>query len=427
MTFSLARDEAYVWIWLPGAIVPVVAGRVFRDGRDGGRLAFNYGRSYLERPDAIPLYEPELPLERGAILPGAGLTMAGCLRDAAPDAWGRRVIINRILGLKGRDMDTGALDELTYLLESGSDRIGALDFQASPSDYVPRAAQSTTLVELLTAVERVEAGLPLNPELDQALFHGSSIGGARPKGMIEDGERKLIAKFSSANDTYNVVKAECVAMRLAALVGLTAAPVSLVRAAGKDVLLIERFDRKKTDGGWQRKAMVSALTLFGLDEMMARYASYASLAEIIRRRFKSPRETLREMFSRMVFNVLCGNTDDHARNHAAFWDGRTLSLTPAYDICPQSRTGNEASQAMEIANGKRLSTLATCLAAAPDFLLETDSATMIIAQQIRTIRNAWDAVCDGVALSPVDRDLLGRRIFLNPFIFEGAPDSLRGG
>ncbi|EPR43903.1 HipA domain protein [Desulfovibrio sp. X2] len=426
MTSSPVRDEAYVWIWLPGATAPVVAGRVFRDSHDGGGLAFNYGRSYLERPDAIPIYEPELPLERGAILPGAGLTMAGCLRDASPDAWGRRVIINRILGLKGRDADTGTLDELTYLLESGSDRIGALDFQASPTDYLPRAAQSATLEELLTAAEKVDAGLPLTPDLDQALFHGSSIGGARPKGMLEDGERKLIAKFSSANDTYNVVKAEYVAMRLAALVGLTAAPVGLVRAAGKDVLLIERFDREKTDDGWRRKAMVSALTLFGLDEMMARYASYADLAEIIRQRFQSPRDTLREMFGRLVFNVLCGNTDDHARNHAAFWDGRALSLTPAYDICPQNRTGNEASQAMEIANGKRLSTLATCLEAAADFLLETSAAMALIAQQIKTIRSSWDAVCDDAALSPVGRDLLGRRIFLNPFIFEGAPDSLRG-
>jgi len=196
MTSSRGRDEAYVWIWLPGAITPVVAGRVFRDG---DRLAFNYGRSYLEKPEAFPIYEPELPLKPGAILPGAGLTMAGCLRDASPDAWGRRVIINRILGLQGEKAGTEALDELTYLQESGSDRIGALDFQASPTDYVPRAAKSATLEELLSAAEKVEAGLPLNHDLDQALFHGSSIGGARPKGMIEDGEHKLIAKIGRAH------------------------------------------------------------------------------------------------------------------------------------------------------------------------------------------------------------------------------------
>jgi serine/threonine-protein kinase HipA len=417
-----ARDEAYVWVWLPGATAPVVAGRIFRDGP---RLAFNYGRSYLERPDAIALYEPELPLRRGALVPAPGLAMAGCLRDASPDAWGRRVIVNRLLGLKDRGADTAVLDELTYLLESGSDRIGALDFQASATHYAPRAAREATLEELLTTAHKVEAGLPLHPDLDQALFHGSSIGGARPKGLLEDGERKLIAKFSSSGDTYGVVKAEFAAMRLAALAGLDVAPVRLARAAGRDVLLIERFDRRKAEGGWQRRAVVSALTLFGLDEMLARYASYSELAEIIRRRFRAPRETLSELFGRLVFNVLCGNTDDHARNHAAFWDGTHLTLTPAYDICPQNRTGNEASQAMEIVGGKRLGTLANCLEAAPHFLLDAQAATRIIAEQIRTIRGAWDAVCAEAALDPVDRTLLGGRIFLNPFIFEGAPESLR--
>jgi serine/threonine-protein kinase HipA len=240
MTSKPHHDEAYVWIWLPGVTEPVVAGRVWRDG---DRLIFNYGRSYLDRADAIPIYEPELPLKRGAIVPEAGLAMAGCLRDGAPDAWGRRVILNRMLGLRGRDADIGALDELTYMLESGSDRIGALDFQASPTTYQPRAARTASLEELLSAADKVDKGLPLTDELDQALFHGSSLGGARPKAMIQDGDRKLIAKFSSSTDTYNVVKAEFVAMRLAARVGLTAAPVRLEQVAGKDVLLVERFDR----------------------------------------------------------------------------------------------------------------------------------------------------------------------------------------
>src|SRR5690606_17469616 len=145
---------------------------------------------------------------------------------------------------------------------------------------------------------------------------------------------------------YSVVKAEFIAMRLAALAGINVAPVKLVQAAQKDILLIERFDREKTPTGWTRKAMVSALTLFGLDDMMARYASYETFAEFIRHRFADPKETLAELFSRIVFNILCGNTDDHARNHAAFWNGKSLRLTPAYDICPQGRTGHEATQAM---------------------------------------------------------------------------------
>jgi serine/threonine-protein kinase HipA len=417
MTSKPRHDEAYVWVWLPGATEPVVAGRLARDGEN---LIFNYGRSYLELEGAIPLYLPELPLRPGAIPPEPGLTMAGCLRDGAPDAWGRRVILNRTFGIKGKDADIGAIDELTYLLESGSDRIGALDFQLSPTTYVPRAAQAASLEELLTAAEKVEKGIPLTPELDQALFHGSSLGGARPKAMIEDGDRKLIAKFSSSSDTYNVVKAEFIAMRLVAKAGLTVAPVRLTHVAGKDVLLVERFDRLHTGDGWQRKAMVSALTIFGLDEMMARYASYADLTEVIRHRFSRPKDTLRELFGRLVFNILCGNTDDHARNHAAFWDGKTLTLTPAYDICPQSRAGNEASQAMLIIGNNRRSTLATCMEAAPNFLLDKQTAAGIIQDMLATVRTEWEVTCDEASLSEVDRNLFWERIFLNPYIFEGS-------
>ena len=413
------HDEAYVWVWLPGRTVPVVAGRLARDGET---LSFNYGRSYLELEGAIPLYLPELPLSAGAIPPEHGLSMAGCLRDGAPDAWGRRVILNRTVGIKGKDADIGAIDELTYLLASGSDRIGALDFQLSPTAYVPRVAQAASLEALLTAVEMVEKGAPLPPELDQALFHGSSLGGARPKTMIEDGDRKLIAKFSSVSDTYKVVKAEFIAMRLAAKAGLDVAPVRLTHVAGRDVLLVERFDRLHTGDGWQRKAMVSALTIFGLDEIMARYASYADLTEIMRHRFIRPKDTLRELFGRLVFNILCGNTDDHARNHAAFWDGEMLRLTPAYDICPQNRAGNEASQAMLITDNNRRSTLAACIEAAPNFLLDRHIAAGIIQDMLTTLRAQWEATCDEADLSDVESKFLWGRIFLNPYIFEGSED-----
>jgi len=204
-------------------------------------------------------------------------------------------------------------------------------------------------------------------------------------------------------------------MRLASLAGLYVAPVRLAKSANKDVLLIERFDRKRTQSGWLRKPLVSALTMLGLDDMMARYASYEDLAEIIRHRFSEPRQTLRELFSRLVFNILCGNTDDHARNHAAFWNGCQLELTPAYDICPQGRTGQEASQAMLIAGQNNLSQLSTCLQAAHNFLLSEDEAKEIFAHTTSAITNNWATVCEEAELFPVDAELLWRRQFLNPF------------
>jgi serine/threonine-protein kinase HipA len=407
-------DEAYVWAWLPGAIEPIVCGRL---SIHDGLVPFNYGRSYLERADAIPLYLPELPLEPGELPLPAGLTVPGCIRDAAPDAWGRRVILNRKFGVKGGEVPTLDVSELTFLLESGSDRIGALDFQLSPTAYEPRAPVNATLEELIESAERVEKGIPLSPELDQALHHGSSIGGARPKALIQDGDVKHVAKFSSSSDIYSVVKAEFVAMRLAALCGINAAPVSLVRASGKDVLLVERFDRQRVNAGWQRRSMVSALTMLGLDEMMARYASYQDLAEIIRHRFTDASATLRELFSRIVFNILCGNTDDHARNHAAFWDGTRLTLTPAYDICPQGRAGQEATQAMLISGGDRMSRIASCLEAAHHFLLSEGEAIAIAEAQLKCIGDNWSAVCEEAGLSDADRNLFWGRQFLNPFAF----------
>lgn len=407
--------EAYVWVWLPGATEPVVAGRL---ATTDGQLVFNYGQSYLARDNAISLYEPELPLQPGVLPLLPGLSMPNSLRDAAPDAWGRRVVINRLLGLRGVRADSVQLDELTYLLESGSDRIGALDFQRSPSEYLPRRAANATLDELLASAERVDRGIPLTPELDQALYHGSSIGGARPKALIESGRRKFIAKFSSTSDLYSVVKAEFIAMRLAEKMGLNVAPVDLVRAAGKDVLLIERFDRIAAGEGWQRKMMVSALTLFGLDEMLARYAGYQELAEIVRHRFTRPAATLRELFARLIFNILCGNTDDHARNHAAFWDGRMLTLTPAYDICPQARAGNEATQAMLISGEERHSRISACLAAAHHFLLSRQEALALVETQLLTLGAHWAEVCEAAKLSATDHTMLRERQFLNPYAFD---------
>ncbi|SMG65926.1 HipA domain-containing protein [methanotrophic bacterial endosymbiont of Bathymodiolus sp.] len=416
MTSKSNYSEAYVWLWLPNETNPVVAGKL---EAENGNILFNYGKSYLERLNdarpAIPIYEPELPLKAGALPLPNGLNMPGCIRDAAPDAWGRRVIINKKLGLKSANTDTSVLDELTYLLESGSDRIGALDFQRSPSEYVPRSAANVPLEELLASAQRVEEGIPLTPELDLALYHGSSIGGARPKALVEDADRKFVAKFSSSSDLYSVVKAEFIAMRLAELVGLEVAPVKLAQVANKDVLLIERFDREKVQQGWSRKSLISALTLFELDDMMARYASYETFTEIIRHRFTDPKETLKELFSRLVFNILCGNTDDHARNHAAFWNGKDLSLTPAYDICPQGRSGNEASQAMLITGSNNLSQIKNCIASAHNFLLSRDNALAIFEHQKTVIEEHWLSVCDVAQLSEVDKKLLWGRQFLNPF------------
>lgn len=418
---SQQYTEAYVWIWLPGEVKPVVAGKLTQEGKS---LVFNYGQSYLDRPNKISIYEPELPLKQGVLPLRGHLTAPGCIRDGSPDAWGRRVIINKKYGTRGSAIDQYQMDELTFLLESGSDRIGALDFQLSPTDYQPRLTQNADLKELIESAERVEKGIPLTQALDQALFHGSPIGGARPKALIEDSKRnkKYIAKFSSTTDLYSVIKAEFIAMRMAKLAGLDVASVFLKKSSKKDVLLVERFDRSHSSQGWQRKNMVSALTIFEFDEMEARYASYEILAEAIRHKFYDASKTLHELFKRLVVNILVGNNDDHARNHAAFWDGKMLKLTPAYDICPQPRTGGAASQAMLIHGGKNASQLRECIAAAPQFQLSRQEAISIIEEIAGIIIDNWSAICDQSELSLVDKNLFRANQIFNPFGFENLDD-----
>lgn len=414
MTISESPREAFVWVWLPGASEPVVAGRL---AVVGDLIDFVYGRSYLSREEAIPLFEPELPLRPGHIPPPPGMAIAGCIADAGPDAWGQRVVRNRVLGRAGRNVDPADLRPLTYLLESGSDRTGNLDFQESADDYVPREDGVADLESLMDAATKVEEGVALPPALSQAVFAGSSIGGARPKANLRQGDRALIAKFSAADDRYPLVKGEFVAMRLAAIAGLDVAKTELKSVLGKEVLLVERFDRH---AGGSRRGVVSALTLLGLDEMMARYASYVDLADLMLERFADAIADLHELFARMTFNILVGNTDDHARNHAAFWDGSRLSLTPAYDICPQPRSGGEASQAMVLRrDGFRLSQVAPCIEAAPTFRLDKSEAREIVDRQIESIEAHWNEVCDLAELTQIDRKYFWRRQFLNPYALEG--------
>lgn len=399
---------AYVWIWLPGTLEPVVCGRL--DDGDG-IVTFTYARSYLDRDDAVSVYEPELPLRRGEHRAAIGTRLPLCIDDAMPDSWGRQVVNHRL------GTPTAVHGELTYLLESGSDRIGALDFQVAPDECVARAVDHPSLDDLAEAARRLQAGEALAPELEAALLHGSSIGGARPKALIDDGSRRMIAKFASNTDLYPVVQGEFVAMTLAARCGLDVAPVELRNVAGRHALLVERFDREPNGA---RRRVVSALTILGLDPFPGgRYATYVDVADRIRARFVRPRETLRELFGRISFNILCGNTDDHGRNHAAFV-GDMLELTPAYDICPQGRAGEAAAQAMAFTRpddaqpGERDARISLLVAAAAEYHLDAAEARAIAEHQTDVINTEWDAVCDLAELTDAQRrGFLGTQ-FLNP-------------
>lgn len=405
----IEADTVFVWIWLPHETEPVVCGRL---DDDRGRIAFTYARSYLERADAAAIYNTELPLVPGSHYAADGDRLPLCIDDAMPDSWGRRLVNHRL------GEPTTEFSEFTYLLSSGSDRIGALDFQASGTDYQAREVSDITLDDLALAAERIQSGEPLDPQLELALLRGTSIGGARPKAMLNDADGTgLIAKFSSSTDLFPTVQGEFVAMELARRAGLNVAPVSLTRSAGRYILLVERFDRVP---GGNRRQMVSALTILKLTTFPGgRYATYVDLTHQIRASFLHPLRDLHELFCRIAFNMLCGNTDDHGRNHAAFVTATGLELTPAYDICPQLRSGNVASQAMAFSpEASRDARLNPLIDACRIYGLDRPTAIDLISEMKTTIREQWHEVCDLAELTDSERDSFMERQFLNPHVFE---------
>lgn len=401
-------SRVFVWTWLPGASEPVVAGAVDRVG--GDRLDFTYARSYLDNDEAISLYVPELPLRRGAQEPLDGLAVAACLNDATPDAWGERVIGNRL------GSGDAELSVETYMLESGSNRLGAIDFQQDPENYRPRVV-TAGLDELYDAAEKVLAGEPLNPAIGDALMNGTAIGGAHPKVLISD-DRGIehLAKLSVSGDAHPWIRAEAAAIGLARHCGITVPEARVTTSMGRDVLLIRRFDRVI---GGQRRHVVSGLTMLGMDALLgARYGFYPEMLDVLREWARDPQDVGGQLFERVVFNVAIGNNDDHARNHAAFWDGVGLELTPAFDLTPQPRSTDTSAQAMAIGrDGSRASRFSVCVDAAADYGLSRPEARQTVERIVSTIRDRWIDTADAAGLSEADRNLLWNRAILNASCF----------
>lgn len=411
MTSSRGQHETFVWIHLPDEGVPVVCGRLSVRGTGPESLAdFVYGRSYLQRSDAMALLPHDLPLQRGVHRARRGLH--GVLRDAAPDAWGRRVLLHRL-----RMSETQAdaeLTEIDYLL-GGGDRPGALHFQATADSFEPpKPPPRVSLSALSEGVLAVERDQPLDEELLAVLEHGTSIGGARPKALVEHESRRCIAKFSSSTDTQPMIALEAVAMALARRCGIETAPTKVIELAGRQALLIDRFDLDDRRAETQRRHFFSALTALDLDEMEARYAGYPLLADYLRRHAHEPVDQCRILFERMVFNILVGNTDDHARNHALFWDGQGVSLTPAYDLCVWPRMGGEASQAMDVGDQGKRATIANALSQSRRFGLSHDVATSISRDLADCIRDHWADACRESGLPNRLRDHLMGTAVLAP-------------
>jgi serine/threonine-protein kinase HipA len=395
MTSKLQPRRCYVYITLPGETKGVTAGRyeltVNADGTGLGQ--FVYGRSYLARPDGVEIDPVELRLVsrlyETTLLGG----VFGALRDAAPDYWGR-LVIERALG-KGR------LTEIDYLLQSADDRAGALGFGLNEKPPSPMRQFNKTLhLNKLqaTALALLKDKPMRGPEAEQVqklMLLGTSMGGARPKAVVEDAEGLWIAKFNRPDDSWNSARVEHAMLSLAKDCGISVAESKVVPIARRDVLLVKRFDREKTSAGYLRHRMVSALTLLRSDDSVQDRAkwSYVLLAEELRRACEEPRKAAVELFRRMCFNALVSNTDDHPRNHAILAKDRAWKLSPAYDITPSRLVSIEHRDlAMAVGDLGRYASAQNLLSQCNRFLLGRSEAEAIVAQMETQVGNNWYSV-----------------------------------
>ncbi len=411
---SKGARECFVYITLPGQTEFVTAARFAlgtdRAGNPRGELV--YGRNYLARADAVPIDPMELKLAPATCRTSNLKGVFGALRDASPDYWGRRVIERHSGGVE--------LTEVDYLLHSSDDRAGALAFGLNREPPAPRrdfnrAIELPHLQQLADRLiaeedaEKLPEGAPMG-QVEELLLLGTSMGGARPKVIVEDflpegGAALWLAKFNRLDDRFNHARVEHAMLRLAAECGLHAAESRVVQVGDRDMLLVRRFDRARTRDGYRRARMLSALTLLRAgDTYQDRERwSYVILAEELRRLSSDARADARELFRRVVFNALISNTDDHPRNHAVVAMETDFRLAPAYDLTPFTPVSVERRDlAMSIGDAGRSPQAGNLLSQCARFLLTRDEATAIIDSMEAHVKARWYPVARVAGVSEAD-------------------------
>lgn len=373
------------------AVVPVGLLKIAQRGTVASG-EFAYGSQYLRRPDAQALNPLHLPLQEALVaLPERRLRDGGALpltmRDALPDSWGRKVL---------QAQHGGPLSDVQALLLTNADRVGAMVFSATlPIHSNEPAPELFALEDLAHAARQLELGEEPDAKLKR-LLQGGSLGGARPKATFIHQERRHIAKFAARGDEHNVAILEACTLALARECGITVPPFFLHPVPSGDALVLQRFDRCGTIAHEQRRHYLSASALLNVAYEDNAAGSYVELAQTLRRLSCEPRTDVLELYRRMVFNLVVGNTDDHVKNHGVLllYDANgTLGyrLAPAFDLVMQL-SGNSGYQSLALLPGEMASSLALARAAAPQFGLGPGQADTVI----REIEDTVDRSLAGV-------------------------------
>lgn len=409
----ISKDNlCYVYMTLPKQTEPITVGKFVIEDNVG---RFVYGRSYLARHDAVDIDPIELKLTDKVLETAKMSGMFGAIRDASPDHWGRRVI--------ERHLKQAEVSEMEYLLNSPDDRIGALGFGLNKEPPAPlrKFNKAIDLEKLQTIADTIIndeiCGRPERAQIEELLLIGTSMGGARPKAVVFDQTALWLAKFNCDKDKWNNALVEHAILRLAALCGINTAQSRIERVGGKDVLMVKRFDRDWTGNGFSRRRMFSALTaLRGDDSPTAQNWSYLALAEEIRRISTQPKDDAKELFTRMTFNALISNTDDHPRNHAFLGGAQTdWHLSPAYDLTPTPSVSTEHRDlAMSVGNMGRWANAKNLLSECQRFSLTPTQAENIVNTTAEIVKKNWYATLRNAGVSERDCEKLN-----SAFVYDG--------
>lgn len=417
-----SEREAYIYIQLPGTLETVTAAllrvQTLPDGTQIGR--FRYGDRYLQRQEALAFDPFRLPLAKKVFEFTQLKGIPGAVRDAGPDAWGRRVIEHKL------ERSAADLQEIDYLLHGPQDGAGYLSFGLKAEPPAPKRHYNCThqLAELIAATQAIEEGKPVAAHLLEHLDPGTSMGGARPKATIEDAQCLWLGKFPTKDDRCNLQRIEFATLDLARRCGLNVTQARLQTVGASDVLMLQRFDRDYTDKGYLRFGLVSGLTVLDCgDSYLDRERwSYPLLADNLRRWSDKPEADCAELFRRMVFNAAVTNNDDHPRNHAMLRRQNGWRLSPAYDLVPAPVLSLERRDlALTVGNYGRTASIYNLLSQAGRFGLSAEEARAEIDRIVDVVRH-WRDTFFTCGVSAKDIDTIAPAMLPDCFFFERQPD-----
>ena len=358
---------------------------------------FRYGKSYLNRPDAFALDPLHLPLNDQQHSTQFNQGVFGVLADAGADSWGKKVILSL--------HKTKPRNALEFLLAGSGMGVGALVFSLSSSQSKPKYNKNTLgdLPLLMQAKDAILADQEIPPEAKKAFEYGSSMGGARPKTIVQDANKAYLAKFNRPDDLINIVKAEHACMRMLSELPSRVANTQVVPAPAGDVLLVERFDMRN---GKPSAHYLSANSVFSQNTINSAVLrstySYGQLAEFILKYGAKPTDA-HDLYYRMVFNVMMGNTDDHARNHALLYlfEQAHWRLSPAFDVLP---INNSTQHGIGIGENGRQGDVSNLLSQSLRFGLKSFKARKMI-DEVRQLTREWPTYFKqhGVSTEDIER------------------------